>query len=317
MTQAMALAVPEDHPCRSATASIVLGRELAGLDRHADGRARKMRALTCRLCQLRRTSGGAAVPADLSAVTVQPGLAPEPAATLAVDLAFDDPFAPYQLHFSERAFVEALRRARAAIGLDAALVEQVLRLKGEALGAHARLFGSRWKLAMAGVSSAALFPFFPAFAGAAAGALVTARGLAVLGGHGLAVRGLQIAGGSWLVAGAKSAASSSARAGARRIVSTAPAAAIRVEVAKCQTWLILGMGRGLWSREDVAARVEKLAELEKDVSADLVEARSLNDPGAERVRDLEAKLRAITAGREWIARKVRDTGEATRGRRGR
>jgi hypothetical protein len=64
------------------------------------------------------------------------------------------------------------------------------------------------------------------------------------------------------------------------------------------------MEDGAWSRDDVAAQLEKLDELEKGVEHDLADERTLNDPGATRVRDLEAKARAIATGREWIARRM-------------
>jgi hypothetical protein len=306
MSRPAPLVLPEDHPRCLAMASIVVGHELAELDRNAERRARKLRVLERRLAELRHAAPDGS---DGSKLTSISGLKLEAAftegqtATLGVDLVYGNPFAPYALHYSERDFVGALRRSTTKVPLGGALVDRLLALKREAMGAHTHLFGSGWKLALAGVSSAAVLPLIPAFVGAAAGAAVASQQAAILR-AGLAIGNFQLAGGGWLVAGVRSAASSSARAGARKLVSVAPAAAIRIEVAKWQTWAALRMEDGAWSRGDVAAQLEKLDELEKDIARDLAEERTLNDPGADRVRDLEAKVSAIATGREWIARRV-------------
>ena len=302
------IALPEDHPRYFASASLVLGRKLADLDKNRDRKRRKLRVLELRLAQLRASIPEAAALTDLSSVKVEASFTEEEAATLIVDLAFSSPFAPYELDVSQRDFVEALRLTGAEMRLRSALVEHVLVLKGEALGAHTRFFASRWKLALAGVSSAAAAPLLPAFVGAAAGAAaaaaVASRGFALLGAGSLAVGGLQLAGGQWLLTGARSAASSTARAGARQLVNAAPAAAIRVEVAKCQTWVVLHVEGCRWSKDAVAAQLEKLDELEKEVEKDLAKEQQLNDPGAHRIRDLKDKASALATGRDWIATRV-------------
>jgi hypothetical protein len=292
-------------------ATIVVGHELAELDRKTERRSRKLRVLERGLAELRRTAQNGANLTSFSALKIDADFTEGQAVTLGVDLVFNNPFAPYELHYSERDFAEALRRSTSKVSLGGTLVDRLLVLKREAMGAHAHLFGSGWKLALAGVSSAAVLPLIPAFVGAAAGAAIVSQRVALLR-AGLEIGNFQLAGGGWLVAGVRSAASSSARAGARKLVSVAPAAAIRVEVAKWQTWAALRLEDGAWSRDDVAAQLEKLDELEKGVERDLTDERALNDPGADRVRDLEAKARAIATGRDWIARRL---GSASTSRR--
>jgi hypothetical protein len=296
--------LPEDHPRCFAIASILHGRELAQLDGKAERRSRKLRVLERRLAGLRHLAADGSTLRDLAALTLEAAFTEGQTATLAVDLAFGNPFAPYELHYSERDFVESLHRSTEVplVPLRAALVDRVLALKREAMGAHTPLFASRWRLALAGISSAAVLTLIPAFVGAAAGAAIVSQRVALVR-AGVALGNVPLAGGGWLVAGVKSAASSSARAGARKLVNVAPAAAIRVEVAKWQTWAALRMGDGAWSRDDVAAQLERLDELEKDIERDLADERTLNDPGASRVRDLETKARAIATGRDWIAQR--------------
>jgi hypothetical protein len=295
--------VPEDHPRHLAVASLVLGRALAGLDGNAERKARKRRVLERRLEEIRRTAPDGSALTDVDAVKMDATLDEEHAMTLLVDLAFSDPFAPYEVAFSQRDFIQALRRASDEMRLRRPLLDRVLALKGGAMGAHTRFFSSRWKLAMAGISSAAVLPLLPAFVGAATGA-VLAREIALHAARGIAMGGVSLAGGGWLLTGIKSAASSSARAGARQLVSVAPAATIRVEVAKCQTWVVLQVENGAWSKDDAKLELQKLDELEKDVERELAEERALNDPGANRIRELEAKVKAISTGRDWIAQRV-------------
>jgi hypothetical protein len=251
------LVPPEDHHSRCfAIASIIVGRELAQLDRKAERQRRKMRVVACRVAELIGRDGQAETPANPSRVKLEAAFNEEQAVTFAVDLAFGKPYAPYELHYSEREFMESLRRSAPELHLDRDLVERVLVLKGEAMGAHSRIFASRWKLALAGVSSAVAIPFVPAFVGAAAGV----AGVELLRAGSLAMGGLRLATGGWLVAGVKSAASSSAKAGARKLVNVAPAAAVRVEVAKWQTRVALLAENGCWSKDDVAGQLERLEE---------------------------------------------------------
>ncbi len=84
-------------------------------------------------------------------------------------------------------------------------------------------------------------------------------------------------------------------------MNAAPAAAIRVEVAKWQTWTALRMQEGGCPRDEITAQLEKLAGLEKDIDKELAEERMLNDPHAHRLRELEAKADAVATGRRWVA----------------
>jgi hypothetical protein len=263
-----------------------------------------MQVVARRVAELRSGDRQAETPANPSGVKLEAAFNEEQAVTFAVDLAFGNPFAPYELHYSEEEFMESLRRSATELHLGRDLVERVLVLKGEAMGAHSRIFASRWKLALAGVSSAVAIPFIPAFVGAAAGV----AGVELVRGGSLAMGGLRLATGGWLVAGVKSAASSSAKAGARRLVNVAPAGAVRVEVAKWQTRVALLVENGCWSKDDVAGQLERLEEVHKEVEEDLAAERKLNDPGANRIRDLEDKVRAIAAGRDWLTRRMQPLG---------
>jgi hypothetical protein len=165
---------------------------------------------------------------------------------------------------------------------------------------------SPWSLIAAGVLAAAALPFLPALIGGAglSGAAATAHGLALLGGGSLAMGGFGMAGGTWVLAGLGSAAVATAGAGARELVRTVPPEVILVEVAKCQTTVVLGMENGSWSRDDVLSQLKGLDELKHDVENDLAEEQQLNDDGARRVRILLEKVKALTTAHEWIKAKL-------------
>jgi hypothetical protein len=116
--------------------------------------------------------------------------------------------------------------------------------------------------------------------------------------------GFGMAGGTWVLAGLGSAAVATAGAGARELVRTVPPEVILVEVAKCQTTVVLGMENGSWSRDDVLSQLKGLDELKHDVENDLAEEQQLNDDGARRVRILLEKVKALTTAHEWIKAKL-------------
>ncbi len=185
-----------DHPRCFAVASIVIGRDLAWRDRKASRRWRKLRVLERQLADLRRESPELPTLTDLSGVKLETTITDEQARTLAVDLAFSDPYAPYELGYSERDFVKSFHQSATDVLLSDRLVDRVLTIKEEAMKAHAGFFSSRLKLALAGISSAAVLPFIPAFLGAAVGVAVTSQSIALLHAGSLAASSAPAAAGS-------------------------------------------------------------------------------------------------------------------------
>jgi hypothetical protein len=307
MNQETSDALQQEHPRHFTSASLVFGRHLMEMDTDEERRARKQRVLERRLAMLRE-----AVPEittlDIYDVKAPSGFPREHAAALVVDLAFSVPFAPYELKVTEDDHSTALHLTGTQMGFGKALMDHVETLKRDAVRAHAHgIFSSPWSLVAAGVLAAAAIPFLPVIAGSGlglAGAALTSHGLAVLGGGSLAVGGYGMAGGAWVLTGLGGAAATTAGIGAGKLLRGAGPEALRVEVAKAQTTAVLHMESGAWTRDDVGERLHGFDEFDRELSDDLAEETSLNDPGSARIRTLEEKRKILKVARDWIAERM-------------
>lgn len=162
--------------------------------------------------------------------------------TFLIDMAFSDPFAPYELKYKESDFETALKKLGGLFDTSEEKISSILETKRDALKAHRKIsFWSVIGYGAAGVIILGLGGYFaaPVIAsaiGAAAGltgAAATAHGLALLGGGSLAMGGAGMAGGLYLVTGTAAAVGGVATSGGAFLLQLGAANA-KVELAKLQ-----------------------------------------------------------------------------------
>jgi hypothetical protein len=232
--------------------------------------------------------------------------------TLIVELAFTDPFAPYELQWRRWDFEVALKEVARTIGLTNADVHTVIATSGEARRAHRRLNWTKIALwGSGGLVAGALggwlaAPALAAWLGTAAGlsgAAATAHGLALLGGGSLATGGLGAAGGMWIVAGAGAGLGLLSGGGAP-LLTEMGAQAARAELLKLEVTfavVLLGTHTELAKAKRV---VEGLRDRQHELEALLHEERLLNDENSARLERLEEILALTKDAREWTNQRL-------------
>jgi hypothetical protein len=225
-----------------------------------------------------------------------------------VDLAFGSPFAPYELPSSDKHFDVALHKTGTEMNFAGSFIDHVFALKKEALGVHEGPLSSVWSLVAAGgVLTVVALPFLPAALGAwagLAGAAATSHGLALLGGGTLALHGLGMAGGTWVLTGLTGVAIATTGYGATEMLHSITPEALRIELAKCQTTVVIGMQNGSWTRDDVRSRLSGFEALKRSLEQELSDEQALNESGARRITAIKDKLKALAAARGWIEKKL-------------
>lgn len=213
-TEKQSFTTDKEFAALTAAASTILARELTRVETNAERKAKKQRVLDKKWDCFVRTFPelAAEVPslADLDAL-VRRGLPLDRAITLLVDLAFSDPFSPYELKFKPKDFHNSLVSVASLLGVSEERVEQLEKTQKDAMRAHKHvawgkvvLWGAGGTIVLA-VGGWIAAPWIAGGIGAAAGltgAAATAHGLAVLGGGSLALGGFGMAGGMWIVTGA-------------------------------------------------------------------------------------------------------------------
>lgn len=228
---------------------------------------------------------------------------------LLVELAFADPFAPYEIQVSERRREECLMHLTPALGLDPSRVTQLMESVRSARKVHRHM---PWKRIAAGaivgsvvvaIGGYALAPIIAAHLGAAAGlsgAAAVSHGLALLGGGSLAAGGSGVAGGMMLVAGAGATVGGVGAGGAAAVWSAGYAAAV-AELVKLQVTyreiLLRTQLRGMAAAELVETLLRQRDELRRKIA----EEEELNDPGANRIKTLEQIERAYADAAKWMS----------------
>jgi hypothetical protein len=231
--------------------------------------------------------------------------------TMLIDLAFSDPFAPYEFRDYDQA--TDMRRALLALAPYLGWSEADIRNVGDTRKRAAKAHKRRKPLVTAafGLGGAIIFavggwlaaPAIAAYLGAGAGlagAAATAHGLALLGGGTLAAGGFGMAGGMMVVTGAGAALGGLA-GGAGRLLFQMGAAGAQEELVKLQvtfkTVLLETQGDLKKAQEVIKALDKRRAELE----ALLREERQLNDENAKRLDELEKIINSVTTARKWMS----------------
>ncbi|PYE55491.1 hypothetical protein [Deinococcus yavapaiensis] len=286
-----------DDALRYILALYLLAHEIAAREKDK-GQKQKMEAV---LKLKREALAELSEPADIYRVQkrlreLSSKLTPAEALRLMVDLAFSNPFSPYELSFSQKVFEDALRDVAPPLTLLGGDAQRAIAERNEALKA---LAGPNWipLLYVGGMAIMAALGIFygPVLVGLVgagmSGAAAVTSGLAFLGGGSMALGGMGMTGGLWLVSTASAVTGAVAWAGGMTILKVlrhlGPSGAL-IELAKLVTTFSLLLQRDLLGN---AAAKEYITNLEAQLNAleiEIEEEKRLNDKGARRVRDLEA-----------------------------
>ena len=227
---------------------------------------------------------------------------------LLIDVAFGDPFSPYELKFEPKDFDKAFIAVTTEIGFGESKAKSVLATKKDAHKAHHE--SHLWRIILTGGAVALVCavggwvaaPALAAAIGSAAGlsgAAATSYGLALLGGGSLAAGGLGMAGGLWIVTGAAAIGIGGMVTGGQILYSMGFAQA-RLELIKLQVTYKEVL---LLNQIETAKAQTVITNLDKDrreIERILAEEKRLNESNSERVKDLEKKLKAIQVSLDWM-----------------
>lgn len=289
---------------------------LAEVDTDDERRKRKLRVVGLKLDLLRQVGLDVSAPAggDCSAATLTAQLSAWDETkrnALLIEIAFADPFAPYEIKVRSKDHAEQLALFCPAIGLAPERAGQVLESMDAARKAHRNV---AWgKIAVPAVLGAVVVasggyagaPLITAHLGAVAGlsgAAAVSHGLALLGGGSLAVGGAGVAGGMALVTASSAVAGASA--GAAAALWNAGCAAAVGELIKLQVSYKEVLLRAQPRNTEAGEVVESLLRHCTQLESKLEEERTLNDTGAQRIKELERILLAYRYTIQWLSRQV-------------
>ena len=199
------------YSCAIAAGTLLLAEELTRLEHKKSREQKKHRVLALKRSLLREAfpkfTAGLSLEGDAGKLLSDSRLG-DKATEYIIDLAFTNPFAPYELKFKNKHFTSALGNVAALVRLSVEDVKRIRHTQRKALKAYRHV---HWKKIMAyGLSRLAVigvagFLFAPLLVGAVGtaagltGVAATTQGLVTLGGGSLALAGVRLAGGLWLV----------------------------------------------------------------------------------------------------------------------
>lgn len=227
---------------------------------------------------------------------------------LLVDLAFSDPFSPYEIKFDHAALLQELRGVASLMGEDDGIVDEIDETRRRAERSHRRRNWTRVGLiglgtaVTLGLGGWLVAPAIATAIGSAAGlsgAAATAHGLALLGGGTLAAGGAGMAGGMWLVATAGAGVGLVGGAGGAMLVQLG-AAEVRQELIKLQTGFSVAVLRTQADARAATEVIDGLRDRQSELESLLDMERELNDSNSKRVKSLEEKLADIATTIEWM-----------------
>lgn len=234
---------------------------------------------------------------------IRHSIARHEAVTLLIDLAFINPFTPYELTVKNSDLAATVKTLAAFVGVNVDKVDKIYVTQKDALKAHRRIGYAKLAVltvaALVAVGVGAWFaaPFIGTAIGTAAGlsgAAATAHGLAILGGGSLAIGGFGMAGGAWLIVGG-SMLTVGLTGGAALLAMGAAAA--KLELVKLQVTFKEVL---LADQKRAQAAITSLAEHEQEIKHRLEEELALNEKNSLRVKNVEETLRAITDSITWM-----------------
>jgi hypothetical protein len=292
-----------------AAGSFLMAHHLAGAERKDERKAKKNRVLERKRELIKETFDTGPIQwSDDVAELLVTDVPSDQVKTYLIDMAFSNPFAPYELKYKEGDFEEALKALADKFEVPVDTVDDILETKREAVKAHNNVswmkivgYGAAGIVAL-GLGGYFLAPAIAAALGSAAGlagAAATAHGLALLGGGSLAAGGAGMAGGLWLVTGTAAVAGGTI-AGGGTLLHQMGAAGARTELTKLQVTykevLLHNQVQGLKAQE----ALKSLSDERDQLKGLLEEEQELNEENAQRVRDLEDTLEALENAIVWM-----------------
>ncbi len=302
-------------------ATLYLAQGLTRLEKDTDRKRKKENFIADKCDKVRRSffkdRSDLALEEDVRGL-IEGDWSRDQAMTLIIDLAFTNPFAPYELNFEREDFWRVLKEIGVIVRLYFSDVERVCETQQEAFQAHGRrglrraaLVGSIGGIVLLGTGGWLLAPLIGTAVGTAAGlsgAAATSHGLAILGGGSLAIGGMGMAGGMWVVTGAGAALGllgSKAALGLLEIDGVPLLLEIetnrfKIELVKLQVYykeVLLADRKHLAESRDVIA---SLTQLQDKIMQQLERERELNEKNAQRVKDIEAKLEVLENALKWM-----------------
>jgi hypothetical protein len=285
---------------RAVAAASCLMAEAAIAEEAGDGRRAQMRAVLQEKVRTFNTAFPSEDPevtpeahvTELDTEVHHPGV-------LLVDLAFSEPFAPYDLPLDRPQKEAGLNAVAAQFGIEEEWVSALLDVQRMEFGAQSGF--KNVSVAKLGVGAAALLAlcFVVTPAGAAAlggmgtglsGAAATAHGFALLGGGSVAAGGYGMAGGLWVMGAAAAAGRASARPALAEVKGAAGVDAATLELCKLQTT----MATVYFDDEDRRkVAVNRLNTDLKEAIADRRRLEKYNDPGSPATKEASQWVTAI------------------------
>jgi|GEM_PF-1485785 len=232
--------------------------------------------------------------------------------TLLIDTLFADPFLPYEVKYSEKNFKIAWQKLGIAVGVGSISQQKIEDAAADAKKAHHHI---NWlKIGLCGAAAAGLLasgawvvaPMAGAALGGAAGlsgAAAVSYGLALLGGGSLAAGGAGMAGGMWLVTTTAAAIGGAVGVGSQ-VAYQLGAQQFQVEVIKLQVNLKTLVAENQLSLAAAQGKISNLREQRQELEKHLNDERELNDSNSQRLKDLEAKILAVTDAIGWLEKEA-------------
>ncbi len=294
------------------TASLLkIAQTLALRETNTERKAKKQRVVQKKISMLREAFPEATRGVDLhgDALALVRGNWERPdALRLLVDLSFADPFAPYQLKYKDKDFAFGLQLVAVVLKLTAADIERVRETRKKAIKAHKHIAWGKIAayglggLVVVGLGGWMFAPLIGGAIGTAAGlsgAAATAHGLAILGGGSLAIGGMGMAGGMWIVTGVAAAVGGGVLGGGTFLLNLGAAQA-KVELVKLQMNYKLVLLENQVQRAKTQEVIRGLTAQRAAIAAELAFERELNEKNSARLKNMEETLRAVEDALGWI-----------------
>jgi hypothetical protein len=298
-----------------AAGTLFLADALSDLEENGERKKKKSSVVRIKLKSLQEIlpehTSDLKSPQQVSKLLFQNEWPKEKAVTFLIDLAFCNPFAPYELKFKDNELREALQQLARNIGVSNEDVDSILETKKDALKVHRNL---NWAMILiAGVSATAVLalggwvaaPAIGTAIGSAtglSGAAATAHGLAILGGGSLALGGSGMAGGMWLVTGA-GAAFGLLGGGGSTLLLQLGAAGAKLELTKLQVSYKEVVLNNQMQTKKAQEVIKNLGRDRDKILEQLKMEKELNDKNAKRLKEMEETVKAIEKAMDWMKKK--------------
>jgi hypothetical protein len=196
----------ETYSKNVAAGSYILGHTLMKREDNSDRKEKMQNVLDRKETLLNETFGDGSVSefGEVARLLDPGGFTTDEVKTYFIDMAFSNPFSPYEINYEEDDFTYSLKQLSHYFDISKSEVESILDTKREAISAHEAYdwlkiagYGAVGVVAL-GLGGYFLAPALGAALGGAAGlagAAATAHGLALLGGGTMAAGGAGMAGG--------------------------------------------------------------------------------------------------------------------------